>query len=273
MSDVQYVEANGARFAFLSEGEGPLVLAFHGFPDTAHGWDRIRPPLAARGYRVVTPFLRGYRPSAIPDRDTDQETLARDVIALIDAFGAERAILIGHDWGASAVYGATQLAPERVDKLFALAIPLPASIRPTLRKLWGVRHFIAFKLPGAAKRFASDDFAALPAICKRWSPTWDLGDDDLAAVRECFADPASLDAALGYYRALPFRIPAWARQKIAVDTVVFAGLDDPNADVDDYEHARRMFTGDYVIETMPGGHFLHIEHPEVFFERLSEHLP
>ena len=56
--------------------------------------------------------------------------------------------------------------------LFALAIPHPATLKPSLKQLWGVRHFAVYKLPGAANRFARNDFAALPAICRRWSPDW-----------------------------------------------------------------------------------------------------
>src|SRR5258707_10001114 len=103
---VQYVDANGLKFAYLEDRSGPLVLMLHGFPDTAHAWDDLRPRIAANGYRAVSPFMRGYHPSAIPDHDSDQETLARDPLALIDALGAREAIVIGHDWGASAAYGA-----------------------------------------------------------------------------------------------------------------------------------------------------------------------
>ncbi|HEY8086236.1 MAG TPA: alpha/beta fold hydrolase, partial [Polyangiaceae bacterium] len=125
-----FLEANGVRFAYLEEGQGPLVLLVHGFPDTAHGWDAVRPAIAAAGYRVVSPFTRGYAPSAIPaDGAYDTETLGRDVLALIDAFGENRAIVVGHDWGASAAYAAATLAPDRVSLLVTVAIPHPASLR------------------------------------------------------------------------------------------------------------------------------------------------
>ncbi len=271
-TEIQYVEANGLRFAYLSEGTGPLVLLLHGFPDTAHSWDAIRPRLASKGYRAVSPFLRGYRPTEIPTRDTDQETLARDVLGLIDALGESRAILIGHDWGAAASYGAVGLSPDRVEKLFVLAIPHPATLRPTLRKLWGVRHVLMNKLGGAPGRFARNDFAALRELYARWSPTWEPSDEELASVRECFGDPESLNAAFGYYRALSFRVPEYAKRPVAIPTVAFAGLDDPMAEPDDYEHARSMFSGPYVVESMRGGHFMHREHPEQFASLLLGHL-
>src|ERR1700733_1465632 len=124
---IHFVEANGLRFAYLEDGSGPLVLMLHGFPDTAHTWDDLRPRIAAKGYRAVSPYMRGYQPTTIPDADPDQETLARDPLALIDAFGADEAVVIGHDWGASAAYGAAALGPDRVKKLFTVGIPPPAT--------------------------------------------------------------------------------------------------------------------------------------------------
>jgi pimeloyl-ACP methyl ester carboxylesterase len=269
---VQYVQANGIRFAYFSEGEGPLALLFHGFPDTPHTWDFVRPKIAAKGYRVVTPFLRGYRPSEVPSRDADGETIARDAVELIGALGEATATLIGHDWGAGAVYGATAIAPEKVTKLIAIGIPHPATLKPSLAQVWGVRHFGLYKLPGAPARFAKDDFAALPKILRRWSPDWSPTAADMAAVRECYADPSSLNAAFGYYRTLKFSPEPFQRKRIAVPTVVFSGTGDPNAHRSDYERGRRMFDGEYVIEEMPGGHFMHLEHPEVFAELLLKHL-
>ncbi|MGA9493218.1 MAG: alpha/beta hydrolase [Mycobacterium sp.] len=269
---IQFVKANGLDFAYLEAGSGPLVLMLHGFPDTAHTWDDLRPRIAAKGYRAVSPYTRGYHPTAIPDRDADQETLARDILALIEALGADQAIVIGHDWGAGAAYGAAALGPDRVAKLFALAIPHPATLKPSLKKLWGVRHFAAYKLPGAANRFARNDFAALPAICKRWSPGWNPDPREFDPVRECFSNPASLNAAFGYYRKLSPIPSAALKTTIAVPTVVFAGLDDPVAEPADYRRAARMFTGDYVVEEVPGGHFMHREHPDAVAERLLAHL-
>jgi pimeloyl-ACP methyl ester carboxylesterase len=112
MNDVRYVEANGLRFAYREQGAGPLVLLLHGFPDTPSTWDDVRPRLAAKGYRAVSPFMRGYRPTAIPERDADMETIARDVLGLIEALGEKSAIVVGHDWGAAAAYGATSIAPD-----------------------------------------------------------------------------------------------------------------------------------------------------------------
>lgn len=269
---IRFVEANGLNFAFIEEGSGPLVLMLHGFPDTAHSWDDLRPRIAAKGYRAVSPFMRGYHPSAIPARDPDQETLARDPLALIAALGATDGIIVGHDWGASAAYGAAALGPDRVKQLFAIGIPHPAAVKASPKKLWAVRHFAAYKLPGAPNRFARNDFAALPAICRRWSPAWSPDPREFDAVRSCFSNPASLNAAFGYYRKLSPVPSASLKARITVPTVVFAGLDDPVVAPSDYRGAARMFDNDYLVEEVRGGHFMHREHPEEFAERILAYL-
>jgi pimeloyl-ACP methyl ester carboxylesterase len=268
----RFVDANGLRFAYLEAGAGPLVLLLHGFPDTARSWDHARGVLAARGFRAVSPWLRGYAPTAIPARDADLETLGRDVLGLITALGAAQAIVVGHDWGAAAGYAAASLEPAKIAKLIAIAIPHPASLTPTPTRLWGARHFVTFKLPGAARRFARDDFAALPAIYKRWSPTWSPAANEFAAVRETFADPASLEAAFGYYRELRFRPQWFLRKKITVPTVAFAGLDDDLLAPADFLAAERWFAAGYTVEQMRGGHFLHREHPDDFARKLLAQL-
>ena len=271
-SELHHIDANGLRFAYLEEGRGPLVLLLHGFPDTAHTWDHVRPLIAAKGYRAVSPWTRGYAPTAIPERDADLETLARDALALIEALGETSAIVIGHDWGAGTAYAAASLDPARVTKLFVIGIPHTATVRPGPLMLWKVRHFLAYKWRGAARRFAKDDFAALPAIYKRWSPAWTPDPEEFAAIRETFRDPASLDAAFGYYRQLRFRPQPFLRRPIEVPTVVFAGLDDVIVKPADYHRAARMFSVGYIVDEMRGGHFMHREHPAEFAEKLLTHL-
>jgi pimeloyl-ACP methyl ester carboxylesterase len=272
MDDPRYVEANGLRFAYVEDGRGPLVLLLHGFPDTARSWDHARARIAARGYRAVSPWLRGYAPTAIPGRDADLETIGRDVLALIAALGETSAIVVGHDWGAAASYAAASFEPARIRKLVVVGIPHPATIAPSPTKLWMVRHFLAYKLPGAARRFAQRDFAALPALYKRWSPAWSPPAEEFAPVRASFSDPASLDAAFGYYRQLRFRPQPFLRKPIEVPTIAFAGLDDPIVQPADYAAGRRMFRADYIVEEMRGGHFMHREHPDEFATKLLAHL-
>src|SRR5437764_3909097 len=104
------VSAHGISFHYLELGAGPLVLCLHGFPDYAFTYRYLLPVLAAAGFRGVAPFMRGYAPTtAAPDGRYQSVLLAQDTVALIVALGAERACLVGHDWGAQATYGAAVL--------------------------------------------------------------------------------------------------------------------------------------------------------------------
>jgi len=122
------------------------------------------------------------------------------------------------------------------------------------------------------EKLARNDFAALPAIYRRWSPKWNPDPTEFDAVRASFSNPASLNAAFGYYRKLSPIPSASLRRRITVPVVVFAGLDDPMAEPSDYRGAARMFENEYVVEEVPGGHFMHREHPDVFAERLLKHF-
>ncbi len=264
----RFVDANGLRFAYFEEGEGPLVLLVHGFPDTAHSWDLARPQLARAGYRAVSPFTRGYAPTEIPKtEDFGAETLGRDVLALIEALGESKAVVVGHDWGASAAYAAAALAPEKIELLITTSIPHPAGVVPTPRIVWALRHFFSLRRSGAAARVRENDFAQIDDLVQRWSPGWKVPPGETDAVKKAFAEPGSLEAALGYYRALRPWLPAAHKKRITVPSVSFAGEDDvisPSV----FDRAASRFTSSYEVVRMPGGHFMHRQHPNQFHSEL-----
>ena len=273
MAEIEFVEANSVRFAYLSEGSGPLVLLVHGFPDTAHTWDAVRPALAAAGYRAVSPFTRGYFPTAIPaDGRYDDQTLGRDLLALIPALGAERAIVVGHDWGATAAYAAAGIDPSKLDALVTVAIPHPAALLPLPRILWGVRHFWRLKRASAAEFCRANHFAYLDELVHRWSPAWAVPPGETDAVKESLSHPGALDAALGYYRQLTLRGSPAQRRHVQVPAAVFSGADDGILRRADYERSLRCYDAGCAIVHMPGGHFLHREHPERFIAELLRFL-
>jgi len=270
---VQFVQANGLRFAYLSEGSGPLVLLFHGFPDTARTWDRVMPEVARAGFRVVAPFMRGYHPTEIPAHAKyDAETLGRDVLGLIEALGEQHAIVVGHDWGALAAYTAASLGPEHVRALVTVGVPHPNAIIPTPMMLWTVRHFFVLRSRRAAARARANDHAYIDHLWRRWSPAWrDLPASETADVKRAFAEPGCLEAACAYYGALSPFVPAVLKTKIEVPTVTFAGLHD-TISPRPFEKARRCFAKSYEVVTVPGGHFMHREHPGEFVAALARVL-
>jgi pimeloyl-ACP methyl ester carboxylesterase len=263
---VDFIDANGLRFAYLSEGSGPLVLLLHGFPDTAHTWEHVMHAVAGAGYRAVAPFMRGYHPTAASG-PYDTDTLGKDALALIDALGAPQAVVVGHDWGASAAYSAAALGPERVRLLVTLAIPHPRSIKPTPKLAWTLRHFLTLRGTRAAAKLRANNWAYLDELVRRWSPGRDVPADDTARVKESLAHAGAAEAACAYYAAVSPRLPASHRMPITVPAVAFAGEHDniaPRA----YEKARHCFTASYEVVQVPGGHFLHRDHPHEFTTEL-----
>ncbi|MBA3458624.1 MAG: alpha/beta hydrolase [Deltaproteobacteria bacterium] len=264
-----YVTANGLKFGYLEQGTGPLVLLVHGFPDTAHTWDAVMPAIAAAGFRAVAPFTRGYHPTEIPaDGKYDTDTLGADLVALIDALGEKTAVVVGHDWGASATYAAASIAPEKIRLAITLAIPHPASIIPTPRLAWIMRHFITLKGKRGAAKIRANDYALVDELFRRWSPAWkDVPAGETAKVKAAFGEPGVVEAALGYYQQLTIRMPRSLKKKISVPVVAFAGEHD-NISPRAFEKARHWFTSSYEVVQVPGGHFMHREHPEHFVGEL-----
>ncbi|MCB9715798.1 MAG: alpha/beta hydrolase [Myxococcales bacterium] len=265
---LHHVEANGLRFAYLEQGEGPLVLLLHGFPDTPHTWDAARPALAADGFRVVCPFMRGYPPTEAPATDDyDADTLGRDVLALVEALGEERAIVVGHDWGASATYSAAGLGPQRLRAIVTVAVPHPAAMRPSPRLLWALRHFFTLSRRGVAGRIRRDELRMIDTLVRRWSPGWDVPPAETEAAKQVLGRPGALEAALGYYRCLSPRPPPGQRRPVTVPAAAFAGTDDiipPEL----FERARVRYRDRYEVVRVPGSHFMHRQHPEPFVREL-----
>ncbi len=264
------VTANGLQHACFIDGEGPLVVLQHGFPDTPHTWDHTAQALVHAGFRVVRPFGRGITPSEAPAGDAyGAQELGADILGIIEALGEPRAFVVGHDWGASAAWAAAHLAPERIIGLVAMAIPHPATLRPSPAKLWGARHFVAFRLTGAVQRFEAHDFAAIRTMYERWAPDFDWPDDEFAAAKNAYRKPGCARAALGYYRALglwPFS------GSVKTDTLVIGGLTDGVATTADFERSRSRVEGPCEVRMLPGGHFMHREHPGPFVDALLDWL-
>jgi pimeloyl-ACP methyl ester carboxylesterase len=269
--NVRYTTVNGLKYAYLAEGGGPLVVLVHGFPDTAYTWDAVMPAVASAGYMAVAPFTRGYYPTACPvDDKFDVATLASDLVALIDQLRGNEAsvVLVGHDWGAAAAYAAAALAPEKIRLLVTVGIPHPATLVPTPRLAWKLRHFVTLSRKSAPDKLAANDFAMVDELVRRWSPPGrELAPSETAHVKAAFAQPGSARAALGYYRAVGVRLPPLHRKKIGVPAVSFAGQHDMIAPAAYYK-AKKMFTADYQVAEVPGGHFMHREHPAEFTSAL-----
>ncbi|AFU04709.1 alpha/beta fold hydrolase [Nocardia brasiliensis] len=152
-----FVEIGDLRIHLAEQGEGPLVLLLHGFPECWYSWRHQFQPLAAAGYRVVAPDQRGYARSDQPAEIEEYSLLhlAGDVIGLIHALGTEQAVVVGHDWGAIVAWTVAMLRPDVVRAVAGLSVPphLPGGCVPlaTSRKRFGDKYYqVYFQQPGIA---------------------------------------------------------------------------------------------------------------------------
>lgn len=267
------------EFAYLEQGQGPLVLCLHGFPDTAWGFEQTLPALAKAGFRAVAPFLRGYSPTGLaPDGDYSMLAVAQDVLGLIDALGEQDAIVVGHDWGGLAAYTAANLAPQKIRKLVVMCVPHMAGARNSwiqLKKSW---YVFFFQLPWWPERkLVERNFRLIDRLYRDWSPSWRFTSAATAPVKQALSAPGGVEAALGYYRAMvrgsTARLRQVMSQRTLVPAMVMAGEQDGSIDITQFDEVRRAFGTDFTFKRFAdAGHFPHRECFDEFIAALLAFL-
>jgi pimeloyl-ACP methyl ester carboxylesterase len=209
------VVVNGIRLHYVEAGSGPLVVLLHGFPEFWYSWRHQIPALAAAGYHVVAPDMRGYNRSEKPPGVTSYriEPLTDDVIALIRHVGAERATVVGHDWGGVVAWNVPVRAPEMVERLIVLNAPHPAAFARALRgssQLLRSWYVYAFQLPALPELLLSAFNFAMLGRLLRVDPVHRgaFTADDIRRYKRALGRPGALTAAINYYRAAVRRNPA-----------------------------------------------------------------
>ncbi len=179
MAEQRQLSVNGIELNLLEEGDGPLVVLCHGFPELAHSWRHQIPALAAAGYRVIAPDMRGFGGSSVPSEIEDYNilTLCADVVGLLDAEGAEQAVLVGHDWGSFVSWATAAYHPERVRAVAGLSVPYipraPAPPIPIMREHLGEDFYIVwFQQPGVADEALSRDVRRTLTTSRQWTADW-----------------------------------------------------------------------------------------------------
>jgi pimeloyl-ACP methyl ester carboxylesterase len=213
------LRVDGIELHVAELGTGPLVVLCHGFPELWYSWRHQLPALAEAGYRVVAPDMRGYGQSSIPeDVDAyDIPTVCGDMLGLLDALGEQRAVFVGHDWGAVVVWQLALAHPERVAAVAGMSVPfIPRSPVPPvgqLRKALGEDFYIVwFQQPGVADAALARDVRRTLTTRKVWTPQWSredeqptlppwLTEEDLRIYLEAF-ERTGFTGGLNYYRNL-----------------------------------------------------------------------
>lgn len=205
---LERIEGDGLRLHALVAGEGPPVVLLHGFPENGHSWQHQVPALAAAGFSVWVPNLRGYPPSDISPRRADYHLrhLVGDVAAIVSATGHPRAAVVGHDWGGLIAWAFAGAYPALLDRLVILNAPHMEVYAEKLRstsQFFRSAYIAGFLLP----RFPEWILSAGHFAVVRWmfraftARRGTFSDEDIARYVDCLSAPGALKAALDYYRA------------------------------------------------------------------------
>jgi pimeloyl-ACP methyl ester carboxylesterase len=295
LDPVRRVRAGELEVAYHEAGpsDGDAVLLLHGFPYDIHSYVDVVPALAADGFRVIVPHLRGHGPTRFLDpatpRSGQQAALGADVVALLDALGIHRAVLAGYDWGARAACGVAALWPERctglvsvnsylIQDIAAAMTPIPPDLEA------GFWYFYYFLTERGRAGLAADPRGIAEVIWRRNSPVWSFDDATLDRAAEAFTNPDYVDVVIHSYRhRIGFApgAPAYteterrlaAQPVITVPTVTLDGQADGNFPATDGSRSAAHFTGPRLHLQVPeAGHNLPQEEPKAFAEAVREVL-
>jgi len=199
------VRANGIDLHVLEAGVGPAVVLLHGFPELAYSWRHQLPALADAGYRAVAPDMRGYGRSSRPEEVSAYglDDLCGDVVGLLDALAIDKAVVVGHDWGAMVAWGVALRTPGRLHGVVGMSVPfIPRPTRPPVANFEarnpGVFFYISyFQAPGVADAdLGADPRTTVTRILTAWaggsSEGGVLGPDDGRGLVERIPEPGAL---------------------------------------------------------------------------------
>jgi pimeloyl-ACP methyl ester carboxylesterase len=299
----RYVSIRGLTLHCAVAGEGPLVILLHGFPECWYSWRHQLAALSAR-FRVVAPDLRGYNESDKPRpvRAYELGELVADVDALIEAFGATEAGIVGHDWGGGIAWTFAMERPQRTRRLAVLNCPHPAifaqALRANPRQLLRSWYMFFFQIPWLPETLLALNHAAAVGRAFRDSVVVReaITDDDLRVLRDAASRPGALRSGINYYRAIfrqQFRAgaPDWLRRyagwtdeppqrrrladwpRISAPTLLIWGEQDVALRKELTYGMEPLFDGPFGIRYVPdSGHWIQQEHAALVNELLLEHL-
>ncbi len=266
----QYIVTNGIRMHYVTQGEGPLIVLLHGFPEFWYSWRYQIPFLAEHGYTVVAPDLRGYNETDKPRKGYDIPTLLRDIKGLIKGLGQQKASIVGHDWGGVLAWTFAMNYPEMTESLIVMNAPHPIAMMREMRTLKQLRkswYVFAFQIPWLPEymlgRNHANEIGRMfrgAALQKSVFPR-----EVTAKYQEAMSKPGAIKAAISYYRQLFRRLPIsfkryevqikaptlliWGEQDIALGVELTTGLE--------------RWVNDIQIKRIPdSGHWVQQEQPE-----------
>jgi pimeloyl-ACP methyl ester carboxylesterase len=267
----RYATVNGVRLHYVEAGAGPPVILLHGFPEFWYAWAPQIPALATAGFRVVAPDLRGYNLSEKPVGVEAYriEHLTADVAGLVRHLGAERAAVVGHDWGGVVAWYLAMREPALVERLVIVNAPHPATLA---REIWRPSqlakssYVFAFQLPRLPEALFRAGRYWVMRRALRLEPRRPgaFGADDVRRYVAAIDRPGALTSAINYYRAA-VRHPARAAgevRRIACPTLLVWGSRDHHLSTR-LTHGLERWVPDLRIAYLPeASHWVQRDAPE-----------
>ncbi|MBV9040362.1 MAG: alpha/beta hydrolase [Acidimicrobiia bacterium] len=264
-----YADIGEIRLHYVEAGTGPLVVLLHGFPEFWYGWRNQIEPLAAAGFRVVAPDMRGYnlssRPAGVAAYGAD--AVADDIRGLIRELGAESAIVVGHDWGGTVAWTMAMNHPEVVDRLAILDAAHPRKLQeglPHPRQLRRSWYFFFFAAPGLPERVVrADHYRFFRRFLRDARPEYTP--DEIARYVEAWSQPGATTGMINYYRFSVRQSQKKAKaalKPIAAPTLVIWGLQDRYLGQSLAEPHSKDVPNLVGVERLPASHWVHHDQAE-----------
>jgi pimeloyl-ACP methyl ester carboxylesterase len=266
------VDVDGVGIEYQVTGEGRPVVLLHGFPDSGRLWRHQVPALAAAGFQVIVPDLRGYGRSGKPEavEAYSLALLAGDVLAVLADMAIGQAHVVGHDWGATLGWALATFAPDNVDHLAVLSVGHPGTFLRTAEQRQKSWYILLFQFPGIAERWLSeDDWVNL----RKWS-----GHPDAGGMIADLEAHGSLTPGLNWYRA---NVPpeVWVGPPVQLPPVqapvmgIWSTGDPALSEVQMTDSAGNV-AGPWRYERLDGpGHWMQLEAPDEVNALLLDFLP
>lgn len=275
-----FITTNGVDLHYVTQGEGPLMLMLHGFPEFWYSW-RHQLPEFSQNYKVVALDLRGYNDSDKPKEGSAyvMKEFIKDLEGVIKGLGYESCILVGHDWGGMIAWFFAYAHPDMVEKLIILNIPHPAKFAEGLRtpqQLLKSSYAFFFQIPGVPELLLqANDYQAIASVFTAMAiKKTAFSSVDIEVYKDAIAKRGALTAALNYYRNA-FQDGVFNQQQwgvLQIPTLMIWGENDL-ALGKELTYGTQAYVRDFQIQYIPNcSHWVQQEQPELVNQYMREFL-
>jgi pimeloyl-ACP methyl ester carboxylesterase len=277
-----FITVNNIKLHYVEEGAGELVILLHGFPEFWYSW-RKQIPVLSKSYRVVAPDMRGYNLSDKPAEVIDYriDRLATDIKELIIALGEQKAIVVGHDWGAAVAWAVASLYPEVVSKLAILNVPHPSEMKKAfmgfnIRQLFRSYYMFFFQLPVIPEKMMGRNlhkfFKQVFIGLGPKNGTGKIPAEEIEKYVQAFSQPGALTGAINYYRAAirNMNYSIQRKEKLPMPVLMLWGEQDKALGKELTYNTAEYCSKLDIIYDAESGHFIQQNNPELVNTKLLE---